>query len=388
MSNIFFYSKIQINSFKRNFCQKGLTILQKMQKNKKTISLCLIVKNEAENLVKCIKSVRNLTQEIIVNDTGSTDNTISLAKEQKALVFQTNWENDFSKARNFSIAQARSDYILIMDADETINQKDLSKIFDLIEKKPKSAFSFPTRNYLKINDIPDCQPCLGEYPEEEKGYFGWVKSDKVRLFPNGLDIYFQNKIHEIVEPSLVKANINILNADVPIHHFGYSKPAEHQKEKAKMHQEILKEQIKQTPNNPKFHYDLGFIFLKKENYTEALPYFNQALELNPDYLDALFFKTKTLFHLEKTNEAIECAQKLITKSPENAECYHLFGDIMIQAQNITEALRNYKRGEKLSPAHPQICLKISDILQKSGMTERAKVFLTKAHTSLQKLTDK
>lgn len=356
-----------------------------MQSKKQTISVALIVKNEAKMLDKCLKSIESLADEIIVTDTGSTDNTIETAKTYGAKISTFKWVNDFAAARNFALLQATCDYILVLDADETINFQDLEKIKNLLNTEKETAFSLPTRNYLKINDIPDCVPAKGEYNNEEEGYFGWVISDKVRLFPNKKQINFRNKIHEIVEPSILEANIPIVKADIPIHHFGYSKDADFQKEKAKMHEEILQEQIKLTPDNPKFHYDLGFILFKKEKYAEALPHFEKALALKNDYQDALFFKTKSLLKTGKTQEAILGGQKLIAENPDNSECYHLLGDIMLSLDNTTEALRNYKKAERLSPAHPEICLKISDILQKSDMPEKAMFYLKKAKESLSKL---
>lgn len=355
-----------------------------MPKTKKSISLCMIVKNEAQTLDNCLYSINNLVDEIIITDTGSTDKTLDIAEKYSTKISQIPWPNDFSAARNHSISQATGDYILILDADETISKKDIDRIKNLIPQDD-TAFSFPTRNYLKINDIPDCIPCTGDYPEEEKGYFGWVKSDKIRLFPARNGVKFENKIHEIVEPSILKANIPIQQTDIPIHHFGYSKEADYQKEKAAMHLHILKDQVKITPNNPKFHYDLGFILFKQDKYKEALPYLEEALNIKPDYMDALFFKTKILLKLGLLGEAEYSATALIQKSPNNAECYHLLGDIMLSSNDTTEALRNYKKAEKLSPSHPQICIKISDILQKANMPEKAKLFLEKAKTALEKL---
>lgn len=355
-----------------------------MPKHKKSISLCMIVKNEAKNLDACLYSINTLVDQILITDTGSTDNTMEIAAKYKANVSSIPWENDFSAARNHALKEATCDYILILDADETINAADIDKIKDLIAEK-EAAFSLPTRNYLKINDIPDCIPCKGDYPEEEQGYFGWVKSDKVRIFPAKKGIEFKNKIHEVVEPSIISKNIPIIASNIPIHHFGYSKPKEHQLRKADMHLKILKEQIKATPNNPKFLYDLGFILFKQDNFKEALPYLEQALNIKPSYPDALFFKAKSLLKLKMLQEATTEATKLISISPENAECYHLIGDIMRAGGNTTEALRNYKKGEKLSPAHPQMCIKISEILQNSGMEEKAVMFLKKAKSSLDKL---
>ena len=81
------------------------------------ISVCVIAKNEADVLGRCLESVKGL-DEIVVVDTGSTDNTKEIAKRYTDNVYDFVWCDDFSKARNFAIEQCTSDWILILDADE------------------------------------------------------------------------------------------------------------------------------------------------------------------------------------------------------------------------------------------------------------------------------
>ncbi len=91
------------------------------------ISLCMIVKNEEENLGRCLKSVQDLVDEIIVVDTGSTDKTVEIAKEYGAKVHYFKWCNDFSAARNESLKYASKNWILIMDGDDEFCSEDKGK---------------------------------------------------------------------------------------------------------------------------------------------------------------------------------------------------------------------------------------------------------------------
>ena len=88
-----------------------------------TLSLCMIVKNEESCLDRCLKSVSTFVDEIIIVDTGSTDNTIDIARRYIARVFEIPWEDDFAAARNISLQYAEKDWILILDADEEIDSK-------------------------------------------------------------------------------------------------------------------------------------------------------------------------------------------------------------------------------------------------------------------------
>ncbi len=85
------------------------------------ISLCMIVKNEEKNLPRCLESVRGLVDEIVVLDTGSEDNTVSVAESFGAKVYHMPWPGSFSAARNESLKKAGGNWILYLDADEALD---------------------------------------------------------------------------------------------------------------------------------------------------------------------------------------------------------------------------------------------------------------------------
>ena len=96
-----------------------------------TISLCMIVKNEEKILERCLASIHDLVDEIIIVDTGSKDNTKESAYKFNAKVFDFEWCDDFSAARNFSFSKAEKDYILWLDADDVLLEEDRDKFRNL-----------------------------------------------------------------------------------------------------------------------------------------------------------------------------------------------------------------------------------------------------------------
>src|ERR1035438_9757392 len=90
----------------------------RMSASKIKLSLAMIVKNEARCLARCLQSIRGIADEIIVADTGSTDDTIKIASQSGAKVTHCDWTNDFAAARNSALAQVGGDWILVLDADE------------------------------------------------------------------------------------------------------------------------------------------------------------------------------------------------------------------------------------------------------------------------------
>lgn len=96
-----------------------------------TVSLCMIVKNEEENLARCLKSLEGIVDEMIVVDTGSTDRTKEIAREFGARVEEFKWTGDFSDARNFSFSLAKCDYIYAADADEELDEENRQRFIKL-----------------------------------------------------------------------------------------------------------------------------------------------------------------------------------------------------------------------------------------------------------------
>ncbi len=86
------------------------------------------VRDEAEHLSECLRSVDGMVDEMVIVDTGSEDNTPAIAKSMGASVFFFQWKDDFSAARNESLKYASGDWILVLDADEVVDSADHSRI--------------------------------------------------------------------------------------------------------------------------------------------------------------------------------------------------------------------------------------------------------------------
>ena len=111
------------------------------------ISLCMIVKNEERVLARCLNSVLRAVDEIITVDTGSADKTKEIAARYSDKVFDFEWCDDFSAARNFAFSKAERDYILWLDADDVLLPPDLEKLIDLKQSAEKSVNAF----YMRYN---------------------------------------------------------------------------------------------------------------------------------------------------------------------------------------------------------------------------------------------
>ena len=127
------------------------------------VSLCMIVRDEEKTLGRCLEGAKGLADEIVVVDTGSKDNTASIAEKYTDRLFSYQWEDDFAAARNFSFSHASGDYLLWLDADDVISPEDAQKFLQLrkeLEKTGADTVMCPYRSgglvYLRERVVKNC----------------------------------------------------------------------------------------------------------------------------------------------------------------------------------------------------------------------------------------
>ncbi|MDB5036848.1 MAG: glycosyl transferase family 2 [Bacteriovoracaceae bacterium] len=245
------------------------------------ISVCIIAKNEEKWIAECVSHLKPLATEIIVGDTGSTDRTVPLARDAGARVFEMEWEEDFAKARNRTIHEAREPWIFSFDADERISNRDLLKFTQTIEQiHPQSdieAIRIHRRNYIANPLLSGFVPCAGDYPEE-KMYAGYYKEQMIRIFRNLPHIRWQGKVHELIDRSLKGKTYE---SNLTFHHFGYLPEEESRRGKTRLYQEIGKKKLEDDPNNWKARYDLGSEYIQGGEIEKAILELEKAHTLNP-----------------------------------------------------------------------------------------------------------
>jgi glycosyltransferase involved in cell wall biosynthesis len=118
------------------------------------ITLSMIVKDEEKYLRECLESVKDIVGEIVIVDTGSTDNTIKIAEEFGAKVYQFKWINDFSSARNFALSKSSGNWILYLDADERLSKKSVSELGKLTEQDELTGYKCIVKSLDDNNERP------------------------------------------------------------------------------------------------------------------------------------------------------------------------------------------------------------------------------------------
>lgn len=170
--------------------------------NKIKISAVLVVKNEEKNIKRCLSSVKDLADEIIVVDEQSTDKTVEIAQEFTDKIFNHKSSGFVEPARNFSIEKASGDWILILDADEEIEKGLFAKLKNISEKGESDYVLIPRKNLSFNAWIKNT---------------GWWPDYQIRFFRKG-KVIWQEKIHSKPEVSGKQKTLEPTEENALVHH--------------------------------------------------------------------------------------------------------------------------------------------------------------------------
>ena len=222
------------------------------------LSLAMIVKNEADNLGRCLDSVKDLVDEMIIVDTGSTDNTIEIAKKYGAKVEKFVWTGNFSEARNISLRHCSGDWILVLDADEILNPAEHQLIKQAIQNTEAFGYRLSFFSYLnggsyfgfggvaRQNDLAF---------EPTASFSHYIPGSKLVLFRNNNNPVFAGRIHEEITHWFDKNGYKSLPLDAIIHHFGKINEAE-ELAKQPTYLELAKKDVAENPDDSFAHYNV------------------------------------------------------------------------------------------------------------------------------------
>lgn len=353
------------------------------------VTLCMITKNEERNIAYCIQSVKHLVDEIIVVDTGSDDSTRDQALQAGAKVFSFDWQYDFAKARNFGLDRATGDWILVLDADETLEYIDIGKFSNILRANSQiEGYFIHIESYIGHG--------------EDK-----ITDQAVRLFRNRKDYRFWGAIHEQVADSISVNNQGqgLAATDLKIIHRGYLNEMIQAKNKHSRNMEVINRALMDNPNNPVLRYGLAIEYIQQgkvargnqelikalQHMTGGEGYFpNVVLTLAKGLLNVgecmqaknLLYQSAVMlpqqgevellrgmiaFYDGNYQEAVQFFQQSLTgidDMKQLEEVHRLCGDIYHRLADYDQAEREYFAALKLFPSHLYPLMQIIGIKQK------------------------
>ncbi len=280
-----------------------------IMENNKIISLCMIVKNEELVLDRCLSSVKNLVDEIIIVDTGSTDDTKNIAKKYTDKIYDFEWADDFSLARNFAFSKASCKYIMWLDADDIVPQKTIKNLL-----KIKNSLSADT--YMLTYEIPI----------SKNNSFSFYRE---RIIKNCDKAKWHGAVHECIIPF---GKIEYLNL-----------PIIHKKEKVsnpKRNLQIYEKVLKQRELTPRELYYYGRELFDSKQYKKAITILSKFSE-NPtcreNLIDAYLYISNSYKILKNYKEEKKFLFKTLEVDIPNAQVCCLIGDYFLKQKNYTQA---------------------------------------------------
>ncbi len=313
------------------------------------LTLCTIVKNEEATLPACLRSVKDVADEIVVLDTGSGDRTPEIARDFGARVCAFEWGDDFAAARNESLKYATGDWILVLDADEVLAPEVI----------PQMQEAMQNERFILINLI-----------RHEVGAAQSPYSLVSRLFRNHPDIYFSHPYHASVDDSVARilqqgeARWQVADlSPIAIKHFGYEPGAIAFRDKFKRAQQAMEAYLKTHPNDAYTCNKLGALYVEAGQVERGLELLELALQGVPSWSQSEFIEPPILYEIHY-HLGIACTRlKKLSKAKTHYKqaiqvqvlpqlklgAYNNLGSLLLQTGDLTGAKAVYEAALQIDP---------------------------------------
>ncbi|MFN3198000.1 MAG: glycosyltransferase [Bradymonadia bacterium] len=302
-----------------------------------TLAVCMIAKDEAEFIAGAIESVQGVADEIIVVDTGSTDDTVAICEALGVKVGYYPWDGSFSTARNASLDMAESDWILCLDCDERLAPESRSVLKSILEAGgPQHLIVCPRlRNFTRDGTF------MGE------GFSG-------RLFRNVEGMRFTGRVHEEVGTAL-QTSLDF-RLDLILDHYGADPEVMKEKAKDERNIELLEARLAERPDDLMTHFYLGSqhwvagrVDRAREAFSQVVRLFERDPGAHPPAVRHMPVPysyvglVRSLTGEGRSAEAIEVADRALTRWPDNVDLWYHSAYGHIGEGQLEMARRNLQR---------------------------------------------
>ncbi|WP_196592588.1 tetratricopeptide repeat-containing glycosyltransferase family 2 protein [Pectinatus sottacetonis] len=347
------------------------------------ISACVITKNEAENLPTWLAGMREIADEMIVVDTGSSDNTRQIAHDAGAVVYDFAWRDDFAAAKNYAIDRAVGEWILFLDADEyfldDMGQKIIKELDKINNNQAVNALMCRLINIDRDNN----NKFMGSFYQ-------------LRIFRNMPGLRYKGVVHEMLKYNDATPQLLVLPRDIYIYHTGYSAKVNLQKIKRNL--KLMQQDIALHGETIAYYKPLADCYYGLKEYDKAVYYDKKLIEsgviLIGSDIDVYLQCINALCILDKPKPDIKAVvNKGLEKYPESSDLNYQKGFLLYEDKKYIEAETYLNKSLKLYATKEQISSSnmdrsffllyglLGDIASLKGTTEQAVKWYVK---SLQK----
>jgi len=349
------------------------------------ISLAMIVKNEEATLAHCLESVRPIVDEMIIVDTGSTDRTVEIAKGFGASVHHFQWCDDYSAARNESLKHCMGEWVLVLDADESIDPMDYEKIKNACSNPSADAYELVHRHYLPSASITNqgvsAVPNTSDY-SEGKGLPFFADNPVCRLSRAFNGLAFWGRVHEDIAVWLSEHGKTVKPLNAVIHHYG-KMFIDRDDQKVDYYFMLAAQEAERFPCLLKTQYNLLQMALPAKKWDVALRSADECIKINPAADSfVLLGRGLALHELGRFEEAINCLDLLLGQEPGHAMALSGKAMSLVALGNIGDGRRTLLESIALNPNYVSGHLCLAQLEMKNGDMDAARKILSDAISAM------
>lgn len=341
-----------------------------MRESAPQLSIAMIVRDEATHLVHFFDSVAALQAQVVVIDTGSSDDSPVLAQAHGAEVHHLEWSDDFAAARNESLRHCRGEWVLIMDPDERIAAEDIPRLLDSL-REPPAAVRFVTRNYTDTLHLSEFVPC-DPGDTRAHGFPGWFPSAKVRLFPRQDAAHFRGAVHELLNVDAL--GLPVRDSDIPIYHYPLERPAAQVERKRLLYLKLGEDKVRENPADAKAWEELAEQYIEAGRLGEGVRAYREAVELAPQEARLLAGLGAALAVAGHVDAAIQALDIAIRRDPTHVPALRNRAVIALQTDAPVEAETFLRSAHAVRPDDSETLRYLALALDEQGRSKEALAF--------------
>ena len=294
----------------------------------------MIVKNEEQNLERCLKSAAGVVDEMVIVDTGSTDTTLQIARQFSAKILESPWQGDFAMHRNQSVDAASGEWILWMDADEELAAESRQIVREAANHSEAQGLRLVVRNVQ-----PEGELCR------------YLDLHITRMFRKDVKHRFEGRIHEQVTPSILRHQGRVDDIDAIILHYGYaSKTSQGNQIRFERNITLIEEALLETPDDAYLLYQAGAAYkaagnlLRAQERLQSAASQKQSVELGNEVRTDLYMKlAQVALSGDDYAEAVKFARISLQAAPRNVIARYVLALALLLSGKYEAAYQEFLR---------------------------------------------
>lgn len=295
------------------------------------LTLCLIVKDEAAFLPRCLAEAGPVCGDIVIVDTGSTDGSQDIARSHTDTFIQTTMDGGYSAARNLALEQVKTPWVLFLDVDEEFPATEWPRVAALIEQAPDDHLAYTV---LRFN-----LTAVGAI---------WVDRP-TRLFRSHPDIRYRRLVGESVEDAVQDMGGVIASSGLVLNHPGNVRPVADRTAKLRRYLDLTEKQIADYPDLGLWPAYAGFLHRALGNFEQAVEWSSKAVESDPSAARVWAYHGHVLRAADRPHDALAAFQTAAKLAPEDSIFLNMVGVLHLMLNELEEAEAAFTGALALEP---------------------------------------